>query len=318
MARRVLVIGSEGQIGSELMWAIKKRWPDAFLVGADLKQKQAGPWVFEQVDATQTEALQEFVLRHRIDTVFLLAALLSATGEARPAEAWRLNMESLFNVLNLARDRYVRHIFWPSSIAVFGPETPKQDAPQATMCAPSTVYGISKYAGELWCRWYHERYGVDVRSLRYPGLIGYNSKPGGGTTDYAVDIFYKAVAGEPFECFLAPNTRLPMMFMPDALRATLELMEADEHLLTTRMAYNVAAFSFSPEELAAQIRLHRPEFKIIYKPDHRQLIAQTWPQSVDDSLARRDWSWRPEYTLDDMVRVMLQELEKRVPSPTSG
>ncbi|MCX7768064.1 MAG: NAD-dependent epimerase/dehydratase family protein [Flavobacteriales bacterium] len=318
MARRILIIGSEGQIGSELMWAIKKRWPDALLVGADLKQKQAGPWLFEHLDVRQADALQECVLKHRIDTVFLLAALLSATGEARPEEAWKLNMESLLNVLNLARDKYVRQIFWPSSIAVFGPETPKQLAPQVTVCAPSTVYGISKYAGELWCRWYHEKYGVDVRSLRYPGLIGYNSKPGGGTTDYAVDIFYKAVAGEPFECFLAPDTRLPMMFMPDALRATLELMEADENRLTTRMAYNVAAFSFSPAELAAQIKLYKPNFQIVYKPDHRQAIAQSWPESIDDSLARRDWSWCPEYTLEKMVRVMLQELEKRVTSVTAG
>ncbi|MCS6980777.1 MAG: NAD-dependent epimerase/dehydratase family protein [Flavobacteriales bacterium] len=318
MARRILIIGSEGQIGSELMWAIKKRWPDALLVGADLKQKQAGPWSFEHLDVRQADALQECVLKHRIDTVFLLAALLSATGEARPEEAWKLNMESLLNVLNLARDKYVRQIFWPSSIAVFGPETPKQLAPQVTVCAPSTVYGISKYAGELWCRWYHEKYGVDVRSLRYPGLIGYNSKPGGGTTDYAVDIFYKAVAGEPFECFLAPDTRLPMMFMPDALRATLELMEADENRLTTRMAYNVAAFSFSPAELAAQIKLYKPNFQIVYKPDHRQAIAQSWPESIDDSLARRDWSWCPEYTLEKMVRVMLQELEKRVTSVTAG
>ncbi|MCS6980479.1 MAG: NAD-dependent epimerase/dehydratase family protein [Flavobacteriales bacterium] len=316
--RRILVIGSEGQIGTELMWAIGNRWPDCFLVGADLKQKQSGAWVFVQLDAMRAGELLEVVSEYRINTVFLLAALLSATGEQAPDLAWELNMQSLFHVLKMARDGYIRQVFWPSSIAVFGPTTPRDNAAQSTVCEPRTVYGISKYAGELWCQWYHQKFGVDVRSVRYPGLIGYNALPGGGTTDYAVDIFHKAVRGESFTCFLAPDARLPMMFMPDAVRATLEIMDVPAERLSTRMAYNIGAFSFSPQELAAAIQRHKPDFQISYAPDYRQKIAESWPAVVDDSLARADWGWQPEYELEDMVRVMLWELEKKQVSPSEG
>lgn len=316
--RRVLVIGSEGQIGAELMWAVRQRWPEAFLLGGDLRQRHHGPWLFEVVDASNFAQIKDCILKHSIDTVFLLAALLSATGELKPEAAWRLNMDSLFHVLKLAKEGLLKQIFWPSSIAVFGPTTPPDSVPQHTVCEPETVYGISKYAGELWCRWYHSRYGVDVRSLRYPGLIGYKSLPGGGTTDYAVDIFHKAVNGEPFVCFLKPDTRLPMMFMPDALRATLELMEAPAEKLSTRMAYNIASFSFSPSELAALITKYQPEFQISYIPDYRQAIAETWPATIDDSLARKDWGWTPQFGLEDMVREMLLQLEKRKSSATTA
>lgn len=310
-SRRILVIGSEGQIGTELMWAIKERWPEVFLAGADLKQRQQGPWQFEVLDATKADDVKACVADLKIDTVFLLAALLSATGEQNPDAAWSLNMSSLLEVLKLAREGFLKQIFWPSSIAVFGPTTPRDSVPQHSICEPETVYGISKYAGELWCQWYHKKFGVDVRSLRYPGIIGYNSLPGGGTTDYAVDIFHKAVNGEPFTCFLKPDTRLPMMFMPDAVRATLELMEAPAERLGTRMAYNIAAFSFTPSELAEHIQRHKPGFQIIYAPDYRQVIAETWPAVVDDTSARRDWGWAPRYSLEDMVEEMLLQLEKK-------
>jgi nucleoside-diphosphate-sugar epimerase len=317
--RRILVIGSEGQIGTELMWAIKNRWPEAFLVGADLKQRQQGSWHFELLDATKAKDVRACVADFKIDTVFLLAALLSATGEQNPDAAWSLNMGSLLEVLKMAGEGLVKQIFWPSSIAVFGPTTPRDSVPQHTTCEPETVYGISKYAGELWCQWYHKKYGVDVRSLRYPGLIGYNSMPGGGTTDYAVDIFHKAVNGEPFYCFLKPDTRLPMMFMPDAVRATLELMEAPAERLSTRMAYNIAAFSFTPAELAEHIRRYKRDFQIRYTPDYRQAIAETWPAVVDDAPARRDWGWTPRYTLESMVEEMLLQLEKKkTTSPEMG
>lgn len=316
--RRVLVIGSEGQIGTELMWAIRERWHEAFLAGADLKQRQQGPWHFEVLDVTRADDVRACVTDLHIDTVFLLAALLSATGEQNPEAAWTLNMGSLLAVLDLAKDGLLKQIFWPSSIAVFGPTTPRDSATQHTVCEPETVYGISKYAGELWCQWYHKKYGIDVRSVRYPGLIGYNSLPGGGTTDYAVDIFHKAVRGEVFTCFLKPDARLPMMFIPDAIRATLELMEAPAERLTTRMAYNIAAFSFTPSELADHIRRHKPDFEIRYAPDYRQAIAETWPAVVDDTLARKDWGWAPRYTLEGMVQEMLDQLEKKKSASTLG
>jgi len=310
MQRRILVIGSEGQIGTELMLAIQNRWPESFILGADLMQKNHGHWEFVPMDARDAEGLIDIVRQFEIDTVYLMAAMLSARGEQMPDEAWDLNMGSLLNVLKLARDGRIKQIFWPSSIAVFGPTTPKNPASQETICAPTTVYGISKYAGELWCQWYNLKYGVDVRSIRYPGLISYGTVPGGGTTDYAVEIFYNAVEKKNYTCFLEPHTRLPMMFMPDAIKATLELMEAPQSCLSTRMAYNIAAFSFTPHELALCIKKFITEFEIQYKPDFRQKIAESWPQVIDDTQARIDWHWSPEFDFEEMVKIMLREIKQ--------
>jgi nucleoside-diphosphate-sugar epimerase len=237
-----------------------------------------------------------------------LAAILSATGEKNPGLAWHLNMQSLLNVLDIAREEKLQKVYWPSSIAVFGPTSPKQNCPQQTIIEPITVYGISKYAGEFWCNYYHQRFGVDVRSLRYPGLISYKSAPGGGTTDYAVEIFHEAMEEKKYTCFLNENTYLPMMYMPDAIRSTIELMEADANKISIRTSYNLSAMSFAPKDIAAEIKKQIPDFNIIYKPDYRQAIANSWPQSIDDSVARKDWGWKEEYNLERMTADMLHNL----------
>jgi len=254
------------------------------------------------------ETLHVLVLRNNITQVYLLAAILSATGEKNPNLAWSLNMQSLLNVLDIAKEEKLTKIFWPSSIAVFGPTSPKKKCPQQTVIEPITVYGISKYAGEFWCNYYNHRYGVDVRSIRYPGLISYKSAPGGGTTDYAVEIFYEALEQKKYNCFLQEDTHLPMMYMPDAIRATIELMQADKEKISIRTSYNIAAISFSPKEIAAEIKKHIPEFKIKYQPDYRQAIADSWPQSIDDTIAQRDWNWKPMYNLQKMTINMLENL----------
>jgi nucleoside-diphosphate-sugar epimerase len=311
---KVLVIGASGQIGVELTLALRRIYGNANVVASDLREenellKGSGPYV--SLDVMNKEMLHVQVIRQNITQIYLLAAILSATGEKNPNLAWHLNMQGLLNVLDIAREEKLHKVYWPSSIAVFGPTSPRQLCPQRTIIEPSTVYGISKYAGEFWCNYFFERYGVDVRSIRYPGLISYKSAPGGGTTDYAVEIFHEALEEKNYTCFLKEDTYLPMMYMPDAIRATIQLMEAPAKNLTVRTAYNVSALSFSPKEISAEIKKHIPEFAIRYQPDYRQHIADSWPQSIDDSVAREDWGWKPEYDLSRMTADMLQNLPKQ-------
>ena len=310
---KILVIGASGQIGVELTLALRKMYGNANVVASDLREendllKGTGPYV--SMDVMNKEMLHVQVIRQGITQIYLLAAILSATGEKNPNLAWSLNMQSLLNVLDIAREENLHKVYWPSSIAVFGPTSPKQNCPQQTVIEPVTVYGISKFAGEFWCNYYNRRYGVDVRSLRYPGLISYKSAPGGGTTDYAIEIFHEALEEKKYECFLREDTYLPMMYMPDAIRATIELMEADASKISIRTSYNISGMSFSPKEIAAEIKKHIPDFSISYKPDYRQAIADSWPQSIDDTVARNDWGWKEEFALDGMVKDMLENLEK--------
>ncbi len=308
---KILVIGASGQIGVELTLALRNMYGNASVVASDLREenellKGTGPYV--SLDVMNKEMLHVQVIRQNITQVYLLAAILSATGEKNPHLAWNLNMQSLLNVLDIAKEEHLSKVYWPSSIAVFGPTSPKENCPQQTIIEPSTVYGISKYAGEFWCNYFHQRYGVDVRSLRYPGLISYKSEPGGGTTDYAVEIFYKAVQEKKYECFLKKDTYLPMMYMPDAIRATIELMEADADKISVRTSYNLSGMSFSPADIAKEITKRIPDFSISYKPDYRQQIAESWPRSIDDSTARNDWGWKAAYDLEKMSNDMLDNL----------
>jgi nucleoside-diphosphate-sugar epimerase len=308
---KILVIGASGQIGVELTLALRKMYGNANVVASDLREendllKGTGPYV--SLDVMNKEMLHVQVIRQGITQIYLLAAILSATGEKNPNLAWSLNMQSLLNVLDIAREENLHKVYWPSSIAVFGPTSPKQNCPQQTVIEPVTVYGISKFAGEFWCNYYNRRYGVDVRSLRYPGLISYKSAPGGGTTDYAIEIFHEALEEKKYECFLQEDTYLPMMYMPDAIRATIELMEADASKISIRTSYNISGMSFSPKEIAAEIEKHIPNFSISYKPDYRLAIADSWPQSIDDMVARNDWGWKEEFALDRMVKDMLDNL----------
>ena len=310
---RILIIGANGQIGSELSLALAQRHGPGKVITADLAPVGRHPQLqHEMLDATSRGDLATVVERHGVTQVYLLAAALSASGEKAPMWAWNLNTSSLLNVLELARQGGIERVFWPSSIAAFGPSTPRENTPQRTVMEPTTVYGISKLAGEGLCRWYHAQHGVDVRSLRYPGLISYTTAPGGGTTDYAVDIFHAALKGETYSCFLEPDEALPMMYMPDAIRATLELMQAPASRISERGSYNVAAMSFTPRQIAEAIRRHLPGFELRYAPDYRQAIAHAWPDSIDDSVARSDWGWRAEYGLHDMVADMIRHL--RVPA----
>lgn len=309
---RILVIGASGQIGVELTLALRKMYGNANVVASDLREendllKGTGPYV--SLDVMNKEMLHVQVIRQNITQIYLLAAILSATGEKNPNLAWNLNMQGLLNVLDIAREEKIYKVYWPSSIAVFGPTSPKQNCPQQTIIEPATVYGISKYAGEFWCNYYFQRFGVDVRSIRYPGLISYKSAPGGGTTDYAVEIFHEALEEKKYTSFLKEDTYLPMMYMPDAIRGTIELMEAPANKISVRHAYNLSAMSFSPKEIGAEIKKHMPEFVLDYKPDYRQAIADGWPQSIDDSVASRDWGWKPEFGLDKMTKDMLENLE---------
>jgi nucleoside-diphosphate-sugar epimerase len=291
---KIIVIGSCGQIGTELVLALRTIYGGSNVIAADLKETcppilNNGPYV--QLDILDRESVRSYIIEEKIDEVYLLAALLSATAEKNPDFAWKLNMEGLFTILDLAKEGHLKKVFWPSSIAVFGPTTPADLTPQHTIMEPSTVYGISKQAGERWCEYYFHKFGVDVRSIRYPGLISYKSLPGGGTTDYAVDIFYKAKTQGSFHCFLKEDTALPMMFMDDAIRATIEIMQAPADKIKIRSAYNLAGSSFTPAELAKSIKQHLPDFRISYEPDFRQAIADSWPNSIDDSYAQKDWGW---------------------------
>ena len=313
MEKRILIIGASGQIGNELTMSLRDRYGNQNVIASDLREASAlvmesGP--FEILDAMDGKATEKAVKKYNITDVYLMAAMLSATAEKFPAKGWDLNMSSLFNVLNLAKDKKIERIFWPSSIAVFGPTTPKTNTPQHTIMEPTTVYGISKQTGERWCEYYHKRYGVDVRSIRYPGLISYKTPPGGGTTDYAIEIFHEALKEKKYTCFLSAQTALPMMFMDDAIDATVNIMLAPSQKIKIRNAYNLAALSFTPQELAVSIQKHIPDFTIAYQPDFRQAIADSWPASIDDSQARKDWGWEHRIDLDTLTKIMIENLRK--------
>ena len=310
---KILITGANGQLGTELSAALAERYGTGCVVTSDVNaQGRHAHLVHEVLDVTDLDQLQKVVETHGITQIYHLAATLSAVGEKKPKWAWQLNMTGLLNVLEVAALAGLDKLFWPSSIAAFGPTTPADATRQRTVMEPKTVYGVSKLAGEGWCRWYFENKGVDVRSLRYPGLISYKTLPGGGTTDYAIDIFHYALRQQTYPCFLERDEALPMMYMPDAVRATIELMEAPAERISERGSYNLAGFSFTPAEIAAKIRTHLPGFEIAYKPDFRQKIAEGWPNSIDDSLARADWNWRPEYDLAAMTEDMLANLAGRV------
>ena len=311
---KILVLGACGQIGIELVTALRASYGERNVFASDIREehpalKGTGPYTV--LNATDAIAVHDFVTRNNITQIYHLAALLSATSEKAPLRAWDINMDSLLQVLDIAVQEKLHKIYWPSSIAVFGPTTPRQDTPQKTVVEPSTVYGISKYAGELWCQYYHQRYGLDVRSLRYPGLISWKGDPGGGTTDYAVEIYHEALANNKYTAFLSEDTYLPMMYMDDAIRGTIELMEAPTEKPQTRMAYNISAMSFSPKEIGASIQKHLPGFRLDYNPDFRQDIANGWPQSIDDSAARKDWGWQHQFDLEQMTADMLENLSKK-------
>lgn len=306
---KILIVGSQGQIGLELTQELRAIYGNENVIASDVKAPEQSNGPFETLDIMDKNRLDEIFKKHNVTQVYLLAALLSATAEKNPRFAWDLNMEGLFNVLNAAKDGIIKKVYWPSSIAVFGPTTPKKNTPQYTVMEPNTIYGISKQAGERYCEYYHQKYGVDVRSIRYPGLIGHKSAPGGGTTDYAVHIYHEALKNKKYECFLSADTELPMMYMPDALKATINLMEAPAEQVKIRSSYNVAGMSFNPEEIAAEIRKHIPEFTISYNPDFRQAIANSWPQSIDDTQAREHWGWKPQYDLASMTKDMLDNLK---------
>ncbi|MEX2428664.1 MAG: NAD-dependent epimerase/dehydratase family protein [Bacteroidales bacterium] len=313
---KIMVIGAAGQIGSELIVELRKNYGAENVWGTDIKTppkdiSESGP--FQVMDVMDDKQLIHFIIRHKITQIYHLAAVLSGNAEKLPIQAWNINMDSLMNILEVAHMvEDVKKVFWPSSIAVFGPTTPRLNTPQLTVMEPITVYGISKLAGERWCDYYHNKYGVDVRSLRYPGLISYKTEAGGGTTDYAVEIYYEAIRDGKYESFLQAGTSLPMLFMPDAIKATIDLMEADRTKLTIHCSYNLGGFSTSPEEMATEIRKHIPDFKISYNPDFRQQIAESWPQSVDDSIARVDWGYKNSYDLAKMTKIMLDEIRKKL------
>ena len=311
--KKILVIGSNGQIGTELVLSLRERYGKEAVFAADLSESCPaiiinGPYV--QLDVLQKEAIREYIISNEIKEVYLLAALLSATAEKNPDFAWKLNMEGLFTILDLAKEKHIDKIFWPSSIAVFGPTTPADKTPQYTIMEPSTVYGISKLAGERWCEYYHNKHQVDVRSLRYPGLISYKSPPGGGTTDYAIDIFHKATSGVDYDCFLHETSALPMLFMDDAIRATIELMEAPSEQIKIRSSYNLAGVSFTPKELSEAIKKQLPDFNITYNPDFRQAIADSWPNSIDDAITEQDWGWKARFDLPKIVDEMIKNIKK--------
>lgn len=312
---KILITGASGQIGSDLTLELRKRYGNERIIATDIQEpsvdiKESGP--FEILDVIDREKMYNIIKKYNISQIYHLAALLSGTAEEMPQKAWHINMQSLMNVLELAREEKLERIFFPSSIAVFGPSTPRQNTPQTCVMDPNSVYGISKLAGERWVQYYYEKFGVDTRSLRYPGLISYKAEAGGGTTDYAVEIFYEAFRKGEYTCFLKEDAALPMQFMPDAIKATIDLMEADSSQLSIRSSYNVAGISFTPAELVSEIRKHMPELKVNYDPDFRQAIAESWPCSIDDTIAREDWSLKNEYDLERMTKVMLEEIGKKL------
>ena len=312
MNKIILIIGASCQIGTELTMQLRKKYGNQNVVATDIREDDGtlskdGP--FEVLDAMDYQGIESIVIKYKITDVYLLAAMLSATAEKFPMRAWNLNMNSLFNVLNLARDQKIKKVFWPSSIAVFGPSSPKENTPQRTIMEPSTVYGISKQAGERWCEYYHNIYGVDVRSIRYPGLISYKTPPGGGTTDYAVAIYHQAIKGKNYVCFLDKQTTLPMMYIDDAIRATLTIMDAPKESIKIRSSYNLSGLSFNPIEISESIKQQIPSFEISYKPDFRQKIADSWPKSIDDTDAKNDWRWKNNTSLEEITAIMLKNLQ---------
>lgn len=314
-SEKILILGACGQIGVELTLALRKTYGESNVLATDIRDEHellAGTGPYQVLDAMDGEAITETIKKNGITQVYLLAALLSATGEKAPKRAWDINMQSLLQVLDISVEQKLNKLYWPSSIAIFGSTTPKENTLQKTIVEPETVYGISKYAGELWCQYYHKRWGLDVRSLRYPGLISWKSEPGGGTTDYAVDIFYEALKHGKYNCFLQEDTYLPMMYMDDAIRGTIQLMEAPAEHVKSRMAYNFSAMSFSPKELAQVIKAKMPEFEISYTPDFRQQIANGWPQSIDDTDAREHWGWKHAYDVERMATDMLHNLKSKL------
>lgn len=309
MAERILIIGACGQIGTELSLKLREIHGNEKVIASDIRKgaeelMQSGPFI--EADATNETQLREIIIENDVKEVYLMAAMLSATAEKAPMKAWDLNMNSLFHVLNFAKEGLINKIFWPSSIAVFGPTTPKDQTPQTTIMEPTTVYGISKQTGERWCEYYHRKFGVDVRSIRYPGIISYKTLPGGGTTDYAIDIFHEVLKNGRYTSFLSKDAALPMMYMDDAIKATITIMQAPEKNIKIRSSYNLAAISFTPEILAEEIKKHFSNFEISYKPDFRQQIADSWPSSIDDSAAREDWGWQHDYDLEKMTRTMIE------------
>ncbi|AMO20398.1 L-threonine 3-dehydrogenase [Flavobacterium columnare] len=315
MDTKILIIGACGQIGTELTQKLRQVYGVENVIASDIRKLDidvVNNGIFEVVNALDYNQIEFLVEKHKITDVYLMAALLSATAEKNPAFAWDLNMNSLFHVLNLAKAGKIKKIYWPSSIAVFGPTTPRENTPQYTIMEPSTVYGISKQTGERWCEYYHKQYGVDVRSLRYPGLISWSTPPGGGTTDYAVDIYHKAITEGKFTSFLSENSGLPMMYMDDAIKATIGIMEAPAEDIKIRSSYNLAAMSFTPAEIAEEIKKHYPDFTIDYAPDFRQQIADSWPASIDDSCARKDWNWQNDFDLESMTVEMIKQLKENI------
>ena len=313
MNTTILVLGASGQIGTELTQKLREVYGETNVIASDIREGNAemmasGP--FEIIDATCKETILSVVQKYNVNQVYLLAAMLSAIAEKFSQKAWDLNMSSLLAVLDLAKEKHIQQIYWPSSIAVFGSSTPKNNTPQQTIMEPSTVYGISKISGEFWCNYYHQKYGIDVRSIRYPGIISWKTKPGGGTTDYAVDIYFKAIEDKKYECFLSENTRLPMMYMPDAVNATIQLMQEKSENIKIRTSYNLSAIDFTPKEIAAEIQKHLPDFQITYKPDFRQAIADSWPSSINDDHARKDWNWKHNFDLETMTKDILKNLKK--------
>ena len=308
--KTILITGAGGQIGSVLTKTLRDTYGANSVIATDIRSTELGDGPFELLDVLNGNRLHELVKRYRVTEIYHLAAILSARGEQNPKIAWDINMDSLFNVLDAAKERNLK-VFFPSSIAAFGPNTPKVNTPQDTITQPTTVYGISKAAGENWCQYYFLKYGLDVRSVRFPGIIGYQSLPGGGTTDYAVDIYHKAILGEDFTCFLGPDTRLPMLYMDDAIQGVLQLMSTPKDKLSVRTSYNLAGVSFTPAEISVEIQKHHPDFKIHYAPDFRQAIADSWPQSIDDQQARQDWNWHPQFDLARMTADMLSHLQEQ-------
>ena len=309
---KILIIGANGQIGSVLTETLREHYGTDHVIASDIREKEEPTGPFELINVLDKDRLNEVVDQYGITQIYHLAAILSAKGELNPLGTWDINMNGLFNILELAREKSIDKVFYPSSIAVFGPTTPPNQTPQDTVLTPTTVYGMSKVAGEYWTNYYYLKYGLDVRSVRYPGIIGYQSMPGGGTTDYAVDIFHEALDNSAYTSFLDKNTALPMIYMEDAIRATIELMHADAARVKVRTSYNLAAMSFTPEQIAQEIQKHIPDFKMSYAPDYRQAIADSWPNSIDDQVARQDWGWKEQFGLGEMVQDMLKNLSKKL------
>jgi len=313
MKNIILVLGASGQIGHELTQKLRTIYGNNSVIASDIREGNTNMMIsgpFEIADATNKNSILKIIKKYNVTQVYLLAAMLSATAEKQPQKAWNLNINSLMAVLDLAKEKYIKQVYWPSSIAVFGPTTPKINTPQNTIMKPSTIYGISKISGEFWCNYYHKKFGVDVRSLRYPGVISWKSKPSGGTTDYAVDIYFHALEKNAYECFLSEKTRLPMMYMEDAVNATIQLMQTESKNIKNRTSYNIAAMSFTPEEIAKEIKKYIPNFRISYQQDFRQQIANSWPESIDDSEARKDWNWRHKFDLPSMTKEIIMNLKK--------